>query len=80
MDIMRQALMQAREGRRHILGEMAKCYPPPREQLSDWAPKILRSQVCVCVKDKEFVTLTSPAHPAQGHKTRLAPSITKVQF
>ncbi|GAB4816012.1 hypothetical protein N2152v2_003058 [Parachlorella kessleri] len=42
LPIMAKALEQAREGRRHILAEMAKCSPPPRGLLSRHAPRILR--------------------------------------
>lgn len=45
IDIMRAALTQARQGRLHILGEMAKCAPPPRRQLSDYAPRIVSTVV-----------------------------------
>ena len=38
-DIMDIALQQAREGRLHILGEMAKVISAPREQVSDFAPR-----------------------------------------
>ncbi len=38
--IMKQALEQAREGRIHILGEMAKAISAPREELSPYAPRI----------------------------------------
>ena len=44
-DILRQALAQAGKGRRHILGEMAKCQPPPRQQLSKFAPQMARIKV-----------------------------------
>ena len=39
-DIMRDALAQAKAGRHHILGEMAKTISAPREELSPWAPRI----------------------------------------
>jgi polyribonucleotide nucleotidyltransferase len=39
-EIMRIALGQAREGRIHILGEMAKALTAPRETVSDNAPRI----------------------------------------
>ena len=39
-DIMRDALAQAKAGRHHILGEMAKAISEPREELSPWAPRI----------------------------------------
>ncbi|MEZ4239273.1 MAG: polyribonucleotide nucleotidyltransferase [Myxococcota bacterium] len=38
--IMAEALEQARQGRLHILGEMAKTISEPREELSQWAPRI----------------------------------------
>src|SRR5918911_903967 len=41
LQIMREALAQAREGRRHILGEMAKALPEPRAELSKYAPRIV---------------------------------------
>jgi polyribonucleotide nucleotidyltransferase len=39
-EIMRVALHQAREGRIHILGEMAKALTGPRDRVSDNAPRI----------------------------------------
>lgn len=39
MDIMRAAMRQAREGRLHILGEMAKAIAEPRKELSRYAPQ-----------------------------------------
>ncbi|KAE8099760.1 hypothetical protein FH972_017714 [Carpinus fangiana] len=38
--IMRQALFQARDGRKHILAEMLKCSPAPSKRLSKYAPLI----------------------------------------
>ncbi len=40
-EIMQQALSQAREGRLHILGEMARVISVPREEMSDYAPRIV---------------------------------------
>ncbi|GFP82065.1 probable polyribonucleotide nucleotidyltransferase 1 chloroplastic [Phtheirospermum japonicum] len=40
LPVMRQALLQAREGRKHILAEMSKCFPPPSKRLSNYAPII----------------------------------------
>jgi polyribonucleotide nucleotidyltransferase len=40
-DILTQALNQAREGRLHILGEMAKCISEPRKELKPHAPKMI---------------------------------------
>src|SRR5215211_3858589 len=39
--IMEEALAQAREGRLHILGEMAKALPAARSDLSAYAPRIV---------------------------------------
>jgi len=41
LEIMKEALAQAREGRMHILGEMAKALPAPRGDLSPYAPRIV---------------------------------------
>ncbi|XP_057980328.1 probable polyribonucleotide nucleotidyltransferase 1, chloroplastic isoform X2 [Malania oleifera] len=38
--IMKQALEQAKDGRKHILAEMLKCTPPPSKKLSKYAPLI----------------------------------------
>jgi polyribonucleotide nucleotidyltransferase len=43
--IMTQALDQARAGRLHILGEMLKAIPGPREQLSEFAPRITTMRI-----------------------------------
>ena len=40
-EIMRVALAQARDGRLHILGEMAKVLDHTREKMSEWAPSII---------------------------------------
>ena len=42
---MRQALYQAKEGRMHILGEMAKTLPVPRTNVSGHAPRIITIRV-----------------------------------
>jgi len=39
-EIMRQALAQARDGRMHILGEMAKAIAEARPELGEYAPRI----------------------------------------
>ncbi|AJF06331.1 polyribonucleotide nucleotidyltransferase [Geoalkalibacter subterraneus] len=44
-DIMKQALEQARSGRMHILGEMAKAIENPRGDLSPYAPRITTIRV-----------------------------------
>lgn len=45
LEIMEQALLQAREGRKLILGEMLKCSPAPSKRLSEYAPLIHIMQV-----------------------------------
>ncbi|XP_061356746.1 polyribonucleotide nucleotidyltransferase 1, chloroplastic isoform X2 [Gastrolobium bilobum] len=40
LPIMREALLQARDGRKHILGVMMNCSPPPAKRLSKHAPLI----------------------------------------
>ncbi|MFP5450957.1 MAG: polyribonucleotide nucleotidyltransferase [Thermoleophilia bacterium] len=39
-EVMRDALAQAKAGRRHILGIMGETIAAPREELSQWAPRI----------------------------------------
>src|SRR5690606_7266819 len=41
IEIMREALTRAREGRLHILGEMKKALAAPRPELSPYAPRIV---------------------------------------
>lgn len=40
-DVLEKALLQAKEGRAHILGEMLKTLPEPRKEMKDNAPKII---------------------------------------
>ena len=44
-DIMRVALEQAKGGRLHILGEMANALTTPREELSEYAPRLLTIKI-----------------------------------
>ena len=44
-EIMKVALAQARDGRLHILGEMAKILAQPREEMSEWAPSIITIRI-----------------------------------
>ncbi|HEV7433129.1 MAG TPA: polyribonucleotide nucleotidyltransferase, partial [Steroidobacteraceae bacterium] len=44
-EIMRAALAQARDGRLHILGEMAKVLDAPRAKMSEWAPSIITLKI-----------------------------------
>jgi polyribonucleotide nucleotidyltransferase len=46
-EIMRTALAQAREGRLHILGQMAKAIQAPRDHMSAFAPRITTISVPV---------------------------------
>jgi polyribonucleotide nucleotidyltransferase len=48
-EIMKTALAQARDGRMHILGEMAKALDHARDDLGDYAPRIETMQIA---KDK----------------------------
>ena len=45
LQIMKEALAQAREGRLHILSEMDKALPQPRADLSRYAPRIVTMQI-----------------------------------
>lgn len=49
-ELLQQALEQARAGRLHILGEMAKTMTESREELKPHAPKMIRVEI-----DKEFI-------------------------
>jgi polyribonucleotide nucleotidyltransferase len=44
-DLLKRALEQAREGRLHILGEMAKALPAPRADINPLAPKIITVKI-----------------------------------
>ncbi|GAB3096207.1 polyribonucleotide nucleotidyltransferase [Lysobacter terrae] len=44
-EIMKTALAQAKEGRLHILGEMANAITTPRSELSEWAPRLLTMKI-----------------------------------
>ena len=54
--IMQQALDQARAGRIHILGEMAKAIAAPRPELSKYAPRI----TTITVKPDQVRTVIGP--------------------
>src|SRR5215207_8459393 len=45
LEILRDALTQAREGRLFILGKMKEAIPGPREQLSQFAPRIKQIRI-----------------------------------
>ncbi|GAB2492822.1 polyribonucleotide nucleotidyltransferase [Arenimonas alkanexedens] len=44
-EIMKVALAQAKHGRLHILGEMAKAISSPRQELSEFAPRLLTIKI-----------------------------------
>jgi len=44
-EIMKVALAQARQGRLHILGEMAKALSAPRGEMSEYAPRLLTIKI-----------------------------------
>ena len=50
MDIMRQALAQARNGRLHILDAMYACMPAHREEVKPHAPRMVKLTI-----DKEYI-------------------------
>ncbi len=56
LDIMARALDQARKGRLHILGVMARTLKEPRTEMSPWAPRIITLQV----KPKEIGKIIGP--------------------
>ena len=45
MEILTEALAQARDGRLEILDNMTQTIPAPREELSRWAPRMLSVQI-----------------------------------
>jgi len=45
LNILKEALAQAKEGRMHILGEMDKALPQRRDELSPFAPRIVTMQI-----------------------------------
>ncbi len=56
LDIMTQALDQAKKGRLHILGVMGKTLKEHRSEMSQWAPRILTIQV----KPKDIGKIIGP--------------------
>ncbi|KFN49778.1 polyribonucleotide nucleotidyltransferase [Arenimonas composti] len=44
-EIMKVALAQAKQGRLHILGEMAKALSTPRSEMSEYAPRLLTMKI-----------------------------------
>jgi polyribonucleotide nucleotidyltransferase len=56
LEIMAQALEQAKRGRLHILKEMQKVLPTHRTEMSKWAPRIITIQV----RQKEIGKIIGP--------------------
>ena len=56
LDIMRQALSQAKDGRSHILKKMIEVCPEPKSELSSYAPRIATMQV----KPSKIGTIIGP--------------------
>jgi polyribonucleotide nucleotidyltransferase len=56
LEILAQALEQARQGRLHILGVMAKTLAKPRSEMSPWAPRVITLQV----RPKEIGKIIGP--------------------
>ncbi|MCB1136943.1 MAG: polyribonucleotide nucleotidyltransferase, partial [Chlamydiia bacterium] len=54
--IMKTALMQAKDGRIHILNKMLEVMPEPRKQMSEYAPRIETMQV----KPSKIATIIGP--------------------
>src|SRR5260221_10248544 len=50
MEVMRQALEQARRGRLHILDAMYKCIPEARSEVKPHAPRMIKMYI-----DREFI-------------------------
>ena len=55
-EILTRALAQAKEGRMHILGKMLETIAQPREQLSEYAPKI----VCFTINPEKIGEVVGP--------------------
>lgn len=45
LEVLKEALAQAKSGRQHILEQMQACEPAPRGALSAYAPRIRRFQI-----------------------------------
>lgn len=45
IEILTEAMMQAKEGRAHILGKMIEAIDTPREELSEYAPRIITIKI-----------------------------------
>ena len=74
-DIMKKALAQACDGRKHILGEMAKAIKEPRKELSAYAPTI-RSITINPKKIREVIGSGGSVIKALTEKTQTKIDIT----
>jgi hypothetical protein len=80
-EIMKVALAQAKQGRLHILGEMAKVITAPRAEMSEYAPRLLTMKIHpdkireVIGKGGSVIHPPSPRKPAPRSTSRTtAPS------
>lgn len=55
-DILEKALLQAREGRLHILEKMLEVLPAPRKELSPYAPRIIH----ICIEPDKIRNVIGP--------------------
>jgi polyribonucleotide nucleotidyltransferase len=65
LEILKEALAQARVGRKHILGEMAKTLAKPRDELSAFAPRILS----IPIKNEKIGAVIGPGGKVIRHIT-----------
>lgn len=68
LDIMKDALHQAKLGRQHILEEMRNSFPPPRNRLGEYTPKIVRVQVALDMVNFNFHADTPSLRPSLRQK------------
>jgi len=61
MDVMREALEQARKGRLHILDAMYECIPAARPEVKPHAPRMVK-----LIIDKEFIGLSGKSRTGQS--------------
>ncbi|WP_448587337.1 polyribonucleotide nucleotidyltransferase [Thermocrinis sp.] len=71
-EIMKEALMQAREGRLYILEEMYKAMPKPREEVSPYAPKI---EIITIPEDKTLTVIGPGGKNVREWREKLGVSV-----
>jgi polyribonucleotide nucleotidyltransferase len=65
-EIMEAALAQARDGRLHILGKMEEVIREPRQEMSDYAPRIISFKI----NPEKIPTSSARAAPPSGRSPR----------